>query len=69
MNTNTTKIVINALSALSLLAGIFGMLFCIPYLLSVRMEELAGIGLPFVASSILFGAGLITLGIYNKETK
>jgi hypothetical protein len=68
MTDKTIKMIINGLAIISILAGIFGMLFCFPFLWSARMEDIVGSGLPFVAGSILFGSGLITLGIFNKHT-
>ncbi len=53
----------------SMLAGVFGILFCFPFLWSVRIEDLVGAGFPFVAGSILFGSGLLTFALFNKSTK
>jgi hypothetical protein len=66
MTDKTIKTVINALAIITMLAGLFGMLFSFPFLWSARMEDLVGAGFPFVGGSILFGTGLLTLGQVNK---
>ena len=60
-------ILINILSIISILAGLFGMFFCYPFLWSRKMEDLVGAGFPFVGGAILFAAGLVTLGINNRQ--
>jgi hypothetical protein len=61
------KIILNITALCSMLAGLFGMLFCFPFLWSTRMEALVSAGFPFIAGSILFGSGLLTLGIINRN--
>ncbi|MCU0323168.1 MAG: hypothetical protein MUE72_12185 [Chitinophagaceae bacterium] len=68
MTDKSIKIVINALAIITMLAGLFGMLFCFPFLWSARMEDLVGAGFPFVGGSILFGTGLLTLAVFNKQS-
>ncbi|KOY86551.1 hypothetical protein AD998_10700 [bacterium 336/3] len=58
---------INILAIITMFAGLFGMFFCFPFLWSSRMEDLVGAGFPFVGGSILFGAGLLTLGLINRD--
>ncbi|HEY9260131.1 hypothetical protein [Chitinophaga sp.] len=48
-------------------AGVAGMFFCLPFLFSARMEDLAGAGFPFVGGTILAGAGLIALSKTSFE--
>ena len=48
-------------------AGIFGMLFCFPYLWSSNIADLVGAGFPFVAGAILTIGGLINLSILSKK--
>lgn len=67
MNNQTIKILINSLSIIAILAGLFGMLFSLMFLWSSRIEDLVGAGFPFVGGSILFASGLVTLGIMNKQ--
>lgn len=67
MNQDQLKILINTLAIVSMLAGAFGMLFCFPYLWSANTADLIGAGFPFVGGSVLFGAGLVPLGVFNKE--
>lgn len=62
------KTIINCLAIISILAGVFGMLFCYRFLWSSTMEDLVGAGFPFVAGAILFGFGIVTLAINNKKT-
>lgn len=58
---------INALAIITMLSGLFGMLFCFPFLWSARIEDLVGAGFPFIGGSILFGTGLLTLGLFNRQ--
>jgi hypothetical protein len=67
MTDKRIKLFINGLSIISILSGGFGMLFCFPFLWSARMEDLVGAGFPFVGGAILFGAGLLTLGLNNRQ--
>lgn len=50
-------------------AGIFGMLFCLPFLFSSNMADLVGAGFPFVGGAILVVGGLLTLSNSTKENK
>ncbi|WP_298516652.1 hypothetical protein [uncultured Kordia sp.] len=45
----------------SIAAGIFGMLFCLPFLFSSHMADLVGAGFPFIGGAILVVGGLLTL--------
>ena len=67
MTDKAIKILINTLAVVTMLTGLFGMLFCFPFLWSARMEDLVGAGFPFVGGSILFGTGLLTLGLFNRQ--
>ncbi|TAJ04019.1 hypothetical protein DMA11_24000 [Marinilabiliaceae bacterium JC017] len=69
MTEKTIKTAINGICILTILAGLFGMLFCFPFLWSGLLEDLVGAGFPFVGGSILFGTGLIGLTIFNKQEK
>jgi hypothetical protein len=53
----------------TILAGIFGMLFCLPFLFSSNMADLVGAGFPFVGGAILVVGGLLTLSNLTKENK
>jgi len=50
-------------------AGIFGMLFCFPFLWSSNVADLVGAGFPFVAGAILTIGGLINLSILSRQTQ
>ncbi len=67
MSDQVIKIAINIAALISMFAGLFGMLFCFPFLWSARIEDLVSAGFPFVAGSVLFGSGLLTLGIFNRK--
>ena len=67
MNHQTIKNVINGVAILTMISGAFGMLFCYPFLWSAKIENLVGAGFSFLAGAILFGTGLITIGIFNKK--
>ena len=62
-----TEKTIRYIAIITMAAGLFGMLFCYRYLWSARMEDLVGAGFPFVAGSILFGTGLLTLAIITRK--
>lgn len=47
--------------------GTLGMMFCLPFLFSSRMEDLVGAGFPFVGGAIIAGAGLIALSNMNRR--
>lgn len=51
----------------AIVAGIFGMVFCLPFLFSDRLEDLVGAGFPFVGGAILFSAGLISLSLMSRR--
>lgn len=53
----------------AIVLGAFGMLFCLPFLFSNNVADLAGAGFPFVAGAIMASAGLISLSNQNKQLK
>ena len=50
----------------SITAGIFGMLFCLPFLFSSNMADLVGAGFPFVGGAILSVGGLLALSNLSR---
>ena len=50
----------------SIVAGVFGMLFCLPFLFSSSIADLVGAGFPFVAGSILTVGGLLALSNLSR---
>jgi hypothetical protein len=54
-------------SLASLIAGVFGMLFCLPFLFSSKMEDLVGAGFPFIGGAILVVGGLYALSTLTKH--
>ena len=48
-------------------AGIFGMLFCFPFLWSSNIADLVGAGFPFEGGAILTIGGLINLSILSRQ--
>ena len=55
-------------SAFSLIfAGIFGMIFCLPFLFSTSIADLVGAGFPFVGGAILTIGGFIVLSNLSKQ--
>ncbi len=54
-------------SCSAILARLFGMLYCLPYLFSPILEDLVGAGFPFVGGAILFASGLISLAMQRKQ--
>jgi len=53
----------------AIIAGIGGMLFCLPFLYSAQMEDLVGAGFPFVGGAVLAGSGLVTLAICMRSAR
>ena len=53
----------------AIIAGLFGMVYCLPYLFSPILEDLVGAGFPFVGGAILFASGLISLSIQSKQNQ
>jgi hypothetical protein len=53
----------------AIILGIFGMLFCLPFLFSASMADLVGAGFPFVGGSIIASAGLIALSNLARHSK
>jgi hypothetical protein len=53
----------------AIILGIFGMLFCLPFLFSSSIEDLVGAGFPFLAGAIIAGAGLITLSNLARSNR
>lgn len=51
----------------TVLAGVFGMLFCLPFLFSSNVANLVGAGFPFVGGAILVVGGLLALSNLTKE--
>jgi hypothetical protein len=50
----------------SITAGIFGMIFCLPFLFSSNMADLVGAGFPFVGGAILSVGGLLALSNLSR---
>lgn len=51
----------------ALFAGVFGMIFCLPYLFSSNLADLVGAGFPFLAGAILAVGGLLALSNLSKQ--
>lgn len=60
------KRIITGLAVFTMAAGAFGMLFSFFFLWSAMMADLVGAGFSFLAGAVLFGSGLITLGLVNR---
>ncbi len=54
-------------SFFAIAAGVFGMLFCFPFLWSSNIADLVGAGFPFVAGAILVIGGLINLSLLTAK--
>lgn len=54
-------------SFITIVAGVFSMLFCFPFLWSSNIADLVGAGFPFVAGAILTIGGLINLSILSQN--
>ncbi|WP_124980459.1 hypothetical protein [Nonlabens xiamenensis] len=53
----------------SITAGIFGMIFCLPFLFSSNIADLVGAGFPFVGGAILAVGGLLALSNLSRPNK
>lgn len=53
----------------SIITGIFGMLFCLPFLFSSNLADLVGAGFPFVGGAILMVGGLLALSNLSRPEK
>ena len=58
---NTMKTFVKIGAFTSITAGVFGMIFCLPFLFSSNIADLVGAGFPFVGGAILAVGGLFTL--------
>lgn len=67
MNTNNFIFLINVVAIGFIVIGSLGMLYCLTYLFSTKIDDIIGAGLPFVGGAILCGSGLITLAINNRQ--
>lgn len=64
------KTILKISSYLAIILGIFGMMFCLPFLFSANMVDLVGAGFPFVGGAIIAIGGLISLSNLTKyQTK
>ena len=54
-------------SFVAITAGIFGMLFCLPFLFSSNIADLVGAGFPFVGGAILAVGGLLALSNLSRR--
>lgn len=54
-------------AVVSILAGIFGMVFCLPFLFSSNLADLVGAGFPFVGGAVLTVGGLLVLSNLAKQ--
>lgn len=71
VNTNTLTIKqITQIGAFSsIIVGVFGMLFCLPFLFSSNIADLIGAGFPFIGGAILVVGGLIVLSNLSQDDK
>jgi hypothetical protein len=53
----------------SIITGIFGMLFCLPFLFSSHLADIVGAGFPFIGGAILMVGGLIALSNLSRPEK
>jgi hypothetical protein len=63
------KSIVTLFAIVIIVAGIAGMLYCLPFLYSARIEDLVGAGFPFLAGSVLVTGGLISLSINLNKKK
>lgn len=54
-------------SLTAIVAGVFGMFFCLPFLFSSNMADLVGAGFPFVGGAILTVGGLLALSNLTRK--
>lgn len=70
LNKFTIKNTLRYVAFAFIFIGIFGMMFCLPFLFSSSIIDLIGAGFPFIGGSILTIGGLIALtNLTKQETK
>ena len=50
----------------SIIAGLFGMIFCLPFLFSSSIADLVGAGFPFIGGAVLTVGGLLILSNLSR---
>lgn len=58
-----------AISIVTMVAGIAGMFYCLPFLYSKNLADLVGAGFPFLAGAVLFVGGLISASVLTIKKK
>ncbi len=58
-----------ALAVVAIAGGGFGMLLCVPYLLSVNLWIILAAGVIFLAGAVLYAAGSISMAILLQGQK
>lgn len=61
------KKIVVLISIVIMIAGVAGMLYCLPFLYSARIEDIVGAGYPFLAGTIMLIGGLISIAIISKK--
>ncbi|MCC7521807.1 MAG: hypothetical protein IT220_09255 [Flavobacteriaceae bacterium] len=61
------KKIVVLISIVIMIAGVAGMLYCLPFLYSARIEDIVGAGFPFLAGTIMLIDGLISIAIISKK--
>ncbi len=53
----------------AIVIGLFGMLFCLPFLFSSSLADLVGAGFPFLGGAVITSAGLIAMSNLARSNK
>ena len=63
------KSLVKLFSIVIIVTGLTGMLYCLPHLYSLRIEDLVGAGFPFLSGAVFITGGLISLSINLNKKK
>jgi hypothetical protein len=68
-NINDMKLLTKFGAYAAIILGVFGMLFCLPFLFSSSVADLVGAGFPFLGGAVVASAGLIILSNLVRQNK
>ncbi len=66
---------VQALSVVTVVAGGYGMILCVPYIMHYNVHIISAASLPFIAGAVLVGSGLTAFAIlvdkveFKRSTK
>ena len=67
MNPEFVKTINKALALVAIACGGFGMMLCVPFLLSSNLVIITSTAIVFLAGAVLYGAGATSMAILVKD--